>query len=151
MNNKGEKKLCWNCDGYVGAQLQACPYCGVNLGHEASGDPSSNTPFDSPWDRESQASQKHHSLFSSPFSVSDQEWNESLKKKEVEEEEGGTTRREMIALLLLLPGVVFFLFALALLLFSQDGILTLQWKQSFVYIYFLGSLPLLYLGWRAFK
>ncbi|MCH9611122.1 MAG: hypothetical protein S4CHLAM81_15040 [Chlamydiales bacterium] len=82
------------------------------------------------------------------MAVSDQEWNDALEE-EVKEEAAPTSSREMVALLLLLPGIVFFLFGMLLLLFAKEGMLTLHWKQSLAFFYFLASLPLLYLGWRA--
>lgn len=57
-------------------------------------------------------------------------------------------KEALYPLLCLLPGAVFFLFSLVLLLFSQQGVLTLRWSAAYWYVYLGASLPLLYLGWR---
>lgn len=146
MSEKGEKKLCWNCDGYVGVQLSECPYCAA--------------PLKSPVSEHSNlAPEGLKAIKKEPvakdFSVSQQEWEEALSKPNApldrENEKQFSTKKEMAAFLLLLPGVVFFLFGLALVFFSNDGILRLQWNQSFAYFYLLGAAPLLYLGWRTFR
>lgn len=91
------------------------------------------------------------------FQVSEDEWNKAMEneqKRDLPKGEAPSSpfqRKEMIALLLLLPGVVFFLFGLALTLFCSDGILTLKWNQNLAYFYFLGAVPLLYLGWRSLR
>ena len=81
------------------------------------------------------------------FNQSQAPVQEEAQESEVDEEKSG--KREMIVFLLLLPGVVFFLFGLVLLLFSDEGALTLTWSQNLAIFYFLGSLPLIFLGWRA--
>lgn len=163
MTKKNDKRLCWNCDGSVSLHLSQCPYCGVDLSHlpEQSGEKNSYQGFASPFQSSASIDQSvpkppFASVFNQDLSVSEDEWNQSLgedaeEPKKEEEELASTTKREMIALLLLLPGVVFFLFGLALLLFSSDGVLTLEWNQSFAYFYFIGAVPLLFLGWRALR
>lgn len=163
MNKKNDKRLCWNCDGAVSLHLGQCPYCGVDLSQPQQQQEGEKTPFQgfvNPFQ-----SQKDEGIFKPPYanafntdlSVSQEEWNQTLgeeveaEKEQDEEELPATTRKEMVALLLLLPGIVFFLFALALLFFSSNGVLTLQWNQSFAYFYFFGAIPLLYLGWRALR
>lgn len=145
MNKKNEKKLCWNCEGSVSLHLEQCPYCGVEVNQIPE-----NPPFASPF----QTVQNSNATPKPPyqnFDVSHEEWNNALEAGEEEQEVYHSTKKEMIALLLLLPGIVFFLFGFMLIFFSSDGILTLHWNQSFAYFYFLGAVPLLYLGWRALR
>lgn len=162
MTKKNEKRLCWNCDGSVSLHLSNCPYCGVDVS-KAPNAPQLDapyqgfaSPFQSAPEQEGIPRPPYANFFSQEAAVSEDEWNTALGE-EVEEripeesEESSSSKREMIALLLLLPGVVFFLFGLALLLFSSGGVLTLKWNQSFAYFYFIGALPLLYLGWRALR
>lgn len=162
MTKKNDKRLCWNCDGAVSLHLAQCPYCGADLSHPPQQQEKEKTPFqgfENPFQ-----SQKEEGIFKSPYanafnpdlSVSQEEWNQTLGEEEEtsknqEEEFPATTKKEMVALLLLLPGIVFFLFALTLLFFSSNGVLALQWNQSFAYFYFFGAIPLLYLGWRALR
>ena len=82
------------------------------------------------------------------LAATEEEWDKTMDK---EEEVVPVERKDMVALLLLLPGVVLFLFGLLLVFFSKEGTLTLHWSKNLAYFYFLGALPLLYLGWRAIK
>lgn len=140
---KNEKRLCWNCDGDVSLHLDECPYCAVDLNnpqekkipYQGLGSPFQQAP--------SSSLPKQDDL-----SVSDDEWKKALDENP-DDTAKSTTRSEVIALLLLLPGVVFCLFGLLLLLFSDDGTLTLHWNQNMAYFYFLGAVPLIFLGWRA--
>lgn len=167
MNKKNDKKLCWNCDGSVSLQIDHCPYCGVDLTRENAiqetpsfsrkQDPVSEQgpylghPFQRAYQEESIPPPPYAN-----FENSAEEWvpkvQEEAPPQEQEEAAPETSNKnDMIAFLLLLPGIVFFLFGLVLLFFSDDGVLTLEWNQSFAYFYFLGALPLLILGWRALR
>lgn len=152
MNKKNEKRLCWNCEGNVSHHAAQCPYCGVALGVAGSspvfkgfGTPSSQQEIPQP---------PYGKIEKPDFAVSKEEWDTALQEesgKVQEENVSPATKKEIIALILLLPGVVFFLFGIALFLFSRGGVLTLSWNQNVAYFYFLGATPLLYLGWRAFR
>lgn len=150
MNKKNEKRLCWNCEGSVSLHLEQCPYCGVDATQVPE-----NPPFASPFQSYNQDATTPTPPYTPgypSYDVSQEEWNNALEKHEEEKEDTpGAHRREMIALLLLLPGVVFFLFGLVLILFSSDGVLSIEWNQSFAYFYFLGAIPLVILGWRALR
>lgn len=160
MNKKNDKRLCWNCDGDVSLHISRCPYCGVDLSQVPAGENASfnnlANPFQSAPQNHSLHKPPYSSIFSQDFSVSEDEWKKALEEeKEIpqenkEENPARAGKREMIALLLLLPGLVFSLFGIALILFSHEGLLSLQWNQNLAYFYFVGAAPLLYLGWRAF-
>lgn len=155
MTKKNDKRLCWNCDGSVSHHLSQCPYCGVDLTAPQEQKDFTN-PFQSATVDETIPQPPYSNVFSKDLSTNEEEWNSAVTEereiaKKEEADVASTTKREMVALLLLLPGVVFFLFGLALLLFSSEGVLTLAWNQSFAYFYFLGAVPLLYLGWRALR
>jgi hypothetical protein len=55
----------------------------------------------------------------------------------------------LMTLLLLIPGAFFLLFSLMLVLFADNGILTLSWDAGYWIVYFILSLPLLIFGWRS--
>ena len=158
MTKKNDKRLCWNCEGNVSHHLSQCPYCGLNLTQPASREEKSvfkgfENPFQDPLQQDIPQppygrNQAHD------FTVTEEEWNAALNEKKEplkEEDAARTTKREMVALLLLLPSIVFFLFGLTLIFFSSEGILTLHWNQDVAYFYFIGAIPLLYLGWRALR
>lgn len=165
MSKKNDKKLCWSCEGKVELDADRCPYCAADLAIAASGVKLSNTSSFSaamaaPYAMMAQASMEEppvppYAGFNS-ITASNKEWEESLQgEAKVKEKQEKTSlpeeKKEMFALLLLLPGIVFLLFGIALLLFSKEGVFTLRWQQNFSYFYFIGALPLLYLGYKALK
>ncbi len=163
MGKKNDKKLCWNCDGNVPLQMDQCPYCGVDL--TVSAGIHSNFSFqEDAGGGDPYYVERKEVVPPSPYSrfnaapVTDEEWNRALDEEEAKKIENAPVREspakiknEITALFLLLPGIVFFLFGLILFFFSEEGVLTLQWNQSFAYFYFLGALPLLVLGWRSLQ
>ncbi|MCP5469537.1 MAG: hypothetical protein H7A36_03420 [Chlamydiales bacterium] len=159
MVKKNEKRICWNCDGEVSLHLERCPYCGVDISNPAPAHERTpyqaqemGSPFQSAPPQEDDPYSFHprpSPLAQENVAVSDKEWDESLE--DPEEEIAHTGKRDVVALLLLLPGVVFLLFGLLLLFFSKEGTLTLHWSRNLAYFYFLGAVPLIYLGWRAIK
>ncbi len=181
MTKKNDKRLCWNCEGNVSHHITQCPYCGVDVTKPPARDestvfknfasPFQTAPKAEPLSKPPYATAQNaipnsnfaaaqntipNSNFSearsSNLAVTEEEWKSALEGEESDESKGDiSSKKEMVALLLLLPGVVFFLFGLALILFANNGILVLRWNQSIAYFYFLGALPLLYLGWRAFR
>lgn len=158
MSKKNEKRICWNCDGDVPLHRSHCLYCGVDLMHPPSAKEVNSkelgSPFQSsPISQEPLPKSPYSDLFSQDISVTEEEWKDALDKEASKEEEKKTssTTREFVALSLFLPGIVFFLFGLLLLFFARDGVLTLSWNRSLSLFYFLGSIPLVYLGWRALK
>lgn len=135
MAKKNEKRLCWNCDGEMSLHLDACPYCGTHV----------NNPF-APTD----ARDSHYDLSNSSVPKEP----ESVKKEKIEEAKEDVARsstKEVSVFLLLVPGVLFALFGLILLLFAEGGTLTLTWNQNVSFFYLLGSIPLIYLGYRAMR
>lgn len=153
MTKKNDKRLCWNCEGNIGFHLEKCPFCGVDL---SNANPSSDKKnFTSPYASAMAATSQEvpppaYSGFN--FQATDKEWKEALAQDEKKEKpDAPEEKKEMYALLLLLPGIVLFLFGIALLLFSNEGMLRLEWNQNFAYFYFVGALPLLALGYKALK
>ena len=164
MSKKNDKKLCWSCEGKVELDAERCPYCGTDLAIAASGvklgDSSSFSatmaaPYAMAQTSMEEPPKPPYVGFNS-FTPSNKEWEEALQgdpKVHEKQEESGLLeeKKELFALLLLLPGIVFLLFGIALLLFSKEGVFTLRWQQNFSYFYFIGALPLLYLGYKALK
>lgn len=154
MAKKNDKKLCWNCDANVGIHFEDCPYCGVNLAKgEEEKIPSlkRKTPFGPTEKSDNIPKPPYASKFSGDTSASDEEWRKGPDQQTDEMQEVVSNKNELFALLLLLPGIVFFLFGLILMLFSHDGTLTLRWSDHFAYLYFIGAIPLIFIGWRFLK
>jgi hypothetical protein len=149
MSAVPKKKLCWNCDGNVAKEIDNCPYCGVYL---LATDDSENR-----WNPSYQSSDQEDEEAPTPLYQMQQEEESTEVKKEshslafLSSELIQNIKNDLGPILMLMAGSVFFLFGIILLLFSQNGILTLQWNGS-NWIYFLGlSLPLIFLGWKLVK
>jgi hypothetical protein len=142
MVKNAEKKMCWNCDATVSMHFASCPYCGVDLSVEPP--PEARFTFDgksvgNPFQKAPQYREEIKVAAIQDPNQADQAEEEDSKKV-------GT--QEILSFLLLLPGALLMLFALFILFFSNQGMLTLQWSQTTSYFYFITSLPLLYLGWK---
>ncbi len=149
MNKPSKKRLCWNCEGSVSLEAETCPYCGVsvvpatlenvNVGFMPSyrmGEVQDSAIPRSPYeDDEAEPGQ--------------QEPGQEISK-ELEEDEPAFDefQRTLLATVLLLTGSVFFLFGLALMLFSHNGVLSLQWDSSLWFVYTALAVPLLFFGGR---
>ena len=148
MNKVLRKRLCWNCESQVSLDIETCPVCGVSVIPaflEGAGD-----NFAPPY---SMSSEKDFGIPRSPYTVHDDkiqlENQENDKSHEEEQPELDEFKRIVRTVALLLTGSVFFLFSMALVLFSRNDVLTLQWDGSYWYIYTFLALPLLFFGWRS--
>lgn len=136
MGKKEEKRLCWNCDGYVSFDSERCPYCASELASPNNDQNIPEPPYAPP----------------AEFSVTKEEWDNALVSEKNEPQKTTPPKKnELVALILLLPGVFLVLFALLLLFCSKNGSLTLEWKENFAFIYLMGAAPLIILGLRLFK
>lgn len=148
MSTKTHKKLCWNCDGYVHIYEMQCPYCGANLTEYPSDKKEQETSLS-----EAIEQSAHHvqSNYSEPPYGHFEELAEQKKAlpQEYEIKEEKDLDNPLATLLLLLPGSVLLLLGLAMLLFSAEGYLTFRFKAKFWFVYLIGSLPLLYFGYKT--
>lgn len=148
MSTKTHKKLCWNCDGYVHIYEMQCPYCGANLTEYSSDQKDEESPLTSAIE---QTTNKVQSDYSEPPYGHFEEPSEpkSSPSNEYELKEEKDLDNPLATLLLLLPGSVLFLLGLTIILFSADGYLTFRFKAKFWFVYLIGSLPLLYFGYKT--
>ncbi len=151
---KSHQKMCWNCDGHVHVYELQCPYCGADL--------TEHQEVDEEWEEETEEKEDESTaLVTQEEEVDPPPFQEFLEEERLdlteEEESWEKTEKKadpdldnpLASLLLLLPGSLFFLFGLALFLFSKDGVLVFQFKAKYWFVYLLGSWPLLYLGYRS--
>lgn len=137
MGKQEEKRLCWNCDGYVSFDSQSCPYCASELGLSKLDQTIPEPPY---------------APSSAEFGVTKEEWaNALIPEKKESEESAASDKKELAALLMLIPGISLSLFALMLLFFAKDGVVAFEWKEGFAYFYLLAAAPLLILGFRSIK
>ncbi len=175
MKQADRTKVCTSCEADVNSEATYCPFCGADLlPLSAKADPlPQDDKFTSQSFQESLAS-----LYKPPYSVRN---TKGLGVPEESEESGYTEVKEpeedplfrpyeetvlkeapaprksinrrgtVLPLLLLALGVTLLFLGLFLLLFSSDGVVTLQWKSRYWFIYALTSLPALFLGAKLLK
>lgn len=146
MNKIQKKRLCWNCEGSVSLAEEICPFCGVSI-IPASLD-GYNQHFSPPYKL---IAGNEKGVPVAPYLNENQQTDESPDVNSEDNDHGKSVdgfKRSVLATLFLLSGSVFFLFGLVLVLFSHNGIFTLQWNGALWFIYSGLSLPLLFAGWR---
>lgn len=148
MSAVPKKKLCWNCEGNVARDIDNCPYCGVYL-H------ASDIDENAAWNSSHLSSSKTEEIPSPLYQIKPTE--EISEEQEIPREEDSKSfawnslykqlKGDIFPILFLMMGSVFFLFGVVLVLFSQGGTFTLQWKESDGFYFLLFALPLIGCGW----
>lgn len=151
MAGPTKKKLCWNCEGNVSLQEENCPYCGVYLSpsEEDGIEEEIEDLFSPPYRMEPQ--QRVDEIPPSPFGAESNSQDE-VTSMHVTEEMKNTSddlKKVIIPLSMLLSGTVFFLFGLALFLFSRKEVFILQWNGAYWYYYLAFGLAALMFGWKS--
>ena len=136
MTARPNIKLCWNCESEVSFKDENCPFCGVYLSpsEEKEAVPAGN--------------------FSPPYQLPEEEelsQQQAVVQQPTEEKLSSEMKLVIVTLTLLSAGALFLLFGSILLLFSQEGFFTLQWNASYWYVYLIGGIAMLVLGWRALE
>ena len=153
MNARPKKKLCWNCEGNVSLKAENCPYCGVSV-VGLSSEISSETPTP-PYRLVNPAQEP--AIPVSPFADSDVDEDEDVESAPAHDEvaaqapldvKDDDSKKVVLVLTLLAAGSIFFIFGFALLLFSDEGYLSLHWNAAYWFVYLLLALPMLFIGFR---
>lgn len=153
MNAKPKKKLCWNCEGATSFEEANCSYCGVYLHPSSISDSDEDEDLFNPPYKLAPEDQQNSSITQSPFSLKksseqSKEHTESNDELESVDDSSFSVMKNAVApLFLLLGGSLFFIFGIALMLFSKDGMLTLHWNSDYWFLYLLVSIPMLCIGW----
>ena len=144
MTATPKKKLCWNCEGRVSLAEENCPYCAVYLGPAPDENGESKDILAPPYRLvESEDETVPASPYASEKEEEEEEVDLSVAKADIKE--------VVLPLSLLSAGTLFFLFGLVLLVFSNQGVLTLTWNGDYWYFYLIFALPMLFFGWRSLK
>ncbi len=152
MSAVPKKKLCWNCEGNVAKDIDNCPYCGVYL-HTADID-------ENPTWNPSYRPLSQDEDFSSPFYQAKLEAEQEPQETPSQEKSDNNAilqtllahlKQDIFPILFLMTGSIFFLFGVVLLLFSQNGTLTLQWQESYSIYFLIFAIPLVSFGWILFQ
>ena len=150
MNKIQKKRLCWNCESQVSMDVETCPICGVSVVPAFLEGASVNfaPPYSLGTGNDFGIPKSPYSTESSSASLDSVSGNEDTEETE-EQPALDEFKKVLITVIFLFTGSVFFIFSLALALFSQNGILTLQWDGDYWFIYILVAIPLLIIGWRS--
>lgn len=145
MSETQKKKLCWNCEGRVSFTQENCPYCGVYLSPTTEGD-GKDANLIPPY----KLASVEEEVPKAPYAAKNTGTAATAEKVlPVEAEQPKDDIRNLIVTMaMLIMGSGLFLFAIVLMLFSEEGSFVLRWQSDNWYIYLLLSLPMLFLGWR---
>lgn len=158
MSAVPKKKLCWNCEGNVSRQIDNCPYCGVYLHAEELEENSDWNPSYRPSSKTEEIPSPIYQIQQEQEDSAETESNERIEESpvDIKKEESEVfawsqlstqLKKDVYPILFLMMGSIFFLFGVVLLLFSQNGVLTLQWQGSHALYFLAASLPLVGFGW----
>ena len=159
MKTVDKQKICVHCDGRLPLDATQCIYCGAEVKPEAAA-PKTSVLFANQSLQDSLAS-----LYTPPYSVKSPHFSPAVDKKRQESAEPPPVKTESIVqkkvpeeqaqsvmpLLTLLAGAQIFTLGLLQLLFSDEGILRLEWNSQYWFIYCLSALPLFYFGIKRSK
>lgn len=150
MNAVPKKKLCWNCEGNVARQIDNCPFCGVYLhATEDAEEDSWNPPY-----RLTALDTSKEEVPTPPYTAQEEASDSSTASQQKIESPSNDIldlKKEVLPLLFFLSATVFFMFGLILALFSQNGVLTLQWNGDLWPLFLFGSAPLFFFGYKFFS
>lgn len=145
MKKETERRMCWNCEGYVSIHLTQCPYCRsflqdpiISSNHNVENFQNNSNLFD-----------PSH-IESNNFHFNEKEsWEENSVKENQEVEPIVDSIIRNLSKVFLFLSIGIFIFGLSILLFgSKDG-LTLHWGKKCAYLFILSSLPLTYWGYKS--
>lgn len=147
MNARPKKKLCWNCEGEVSLSVETCPYCGVSvIGLSLDISPEAPIP---PYRLVNPAQES--SIHPSPYEAEEEGDVEPIQEQaseNIQSAKPDDSTSVITTIALLFVGSIFFIFGFALLLFSDEGYLSLHWNAAYWFIYLTVSCLLLALGFR---
>lgn len=143
MSKPIKTKLCWNCEGNVSRTAENCPYCAVYLSPENEDLKAlENEAPKAPYKLE-----KNKDIPKAPYSSGSDLNDQDTTASREAVVSLAPFQSLFLPLIFLTTGLIFLFFSLMLLLFSENGKLTLQWDGDFWYIYGILAVPLLILGW----
>ncbi len=144
MSETQKKKLCWNCEGRVSFTQENCPYCGVYLSPTTEGD-GKDANLIPPYKMASVEEEVPAAPYGKTATTSTAA--ESVLPL-TDEKPKDDIRTLIVTMAMLIMGSGLFLFAIVLMLFSEEGSFVLRWQSDNWYIYLMLSFPMLFLGWR---
>jgi len=149
---KDKQKICSHCEGRIAVEADTCLYCGMPLLLDSSvgkGMMKDSSLYAPPYTKNianeeavafKQVSQKEERLHAIAIPMTEEMEEDVAKEKSA-----------FIALFSALTGSSLLILGLMQALFSENGILRLEWNCKYWFLFCLLSLPLLYLGVKKGK
>lgn len=152
MKPKKRQKLCHHCEGEVDLDVIVCPFCAADLREEKPEQPR----FSAPVSRiKSQAEQN---LYPPPYSEPEEEplpteevARVHIPPQAVPEKTTFTLSSPLASLLALALGAQLLFLSLAFLIFSDHGVLLLQFNANWWPLSLILAVALLLFGYRTLK
>lgn len=147
MSGPLKKKLCWNCETRVTLQQENCTFCGVYLSPSEDYEKENDHILIPPY--RVQNYEDNSEVPGAPYhhGDSDEEGDDALKLSAADE--NASMKLVTVTIVFLFLGSIFLLFSAFMLIFSQNGMLTMRWSTDYWYIYLSLAFPLLFLGWKG--
>lgn len=148
---KEKQKICSHCEGRISVEADTCLYCGMPLVADATAASSavSASLYAPPYKAKSEAE------FSPKFTTAAPKEEASLGSiaipAQMAAEEGKEDTSSFVSLFLALIGSTLFIVGLMQGLFSENGVLRLEWNCKYWFLFCLLSLPVLYMGVKKSK
>ena len=137
-------KICWNCETIVTPYDENCSFCGVYLSPSTDDDKEDLYNILTPPYRmvKSQEDTENEDVNLTSF-------NEEASNSESLDHLPISNKLVITTIVFLILGSIFLLFAAMMLVFSQDGFLTMRWNADYWYVYLSLALPFLFIGWKC--
>ncbi|MBS0627555.1 MAG: hypothetical protein JSS09_05020 [Verrucomicrobia bacterium] len=158
---KEKQKICSHCEGRISVEADTCLYCGMPLVTESAvsqvAQESVISTYSPPYGQKSSDYMKIESEFApkfkSPLPREDafSGITPSSSEAALANSEEGKDKSGFIALVLALLGSNLLILGLMQGLFSDGGILRLEWDCSYWFLFCLLAVPMLYFGIKKSK
>jgi hypothetical protein len=147
---KEKQKICSHCEGRISVEADTCLYCGMPLVVESANASSAlaSSLYSPPY--KAKAEQEPVAKFSTVSKEESSLGGIAIPAQMAAEEEKEDSSG-FIALFLALIGSTLFILGLMQGLFSENGMLRLEWNCKYWFLFCLFSLPILYIGIKKSK
>jgi hypothetical protein len=156
VEKKKREKLCPNCDGEMDIHVIVCPFCGYDMSLEEE-KVFKTSSYSEPTMKRTFTEDPITSLYPPPYQpkvyTSQEESSDRAKEAVLGSEPPlaveGNSAKFFMPIILFSVGVNLCFLALFMLIFSKDGELFLRWNSGLWILFLLGSLVMLFFGYRG--
>lgn len=152
MKQNDRQKMCPSCEGRIPLDANLCPYCAAEQAssaflHHQSIQDSLTSLYPPPYSaKKEQKSQDP--MIEKKFQTASPVLAAPIPHTTEASAAANEEKSSFWPLLFLSIGANLLVIGLLQLFFSDNGLLTLQWKSQYWFVYCLSALPLFYLGFK---